>query len=97
MRQTRSAGEAVRNPDPAIMPVAAKVCDRCLLGTKPLVSNDRRIEILTDLARSGRAFICHRASMRGDYIICRAFYEQERSLSVILARKLGLARFVDLP
>lgn len=79
------------------MPVAARTCDRCLLGSRPLVPPERRDEILAELQESGRAFICHRASMAGEYVVCRSFYEQGRSLAVVLARNLGAVRFVELP
>ena len=86
----------MRNPDPAGMPVAERTCDRCLLGSNPLVTDERRREILKELQASGRAFICHKASMEDRYVVCRSFYEQELSLSVILARQLGATRFVAL-
>jgi hypothetical protein len=89
-------GSGMRNPDPSVMPVCDKVCDRCLLGSDPLVSDERVDEILTELATTGRAFICHKASMNGDYVVCRSFYEQGRSLSVRLARALDRVRFVKV-
>jgi len=79
------------------MPVAEKRCSECLISANKIVSDDRRDELLKELAESGRAFICHRASMAGEYIVCRGFYDQGLSLSVVLARQLGAARFVQWP
>lgn len=90
-------GVTARNPDPKFMPVAERVCDRCLLGSNPLVDARRRAEILAECASSGQAFLCHKGTMAGEYIVCRSFYERGMSLSVRLARMLGRARFVRLP
>lgn len=85
------------NPDPSVMPVADAVCDRCLLGSRPLVDAARRAEILQECAETGRAFVCHRGTMTDSYIVCRAFYERGLSLSARLARAFGAVRFVPTP
>lgn len=87
----------IPNPDPSTMPVAERTCDRCLLGGSPLVPSARVEEIIADCEATGRAFVCHRASINGEYVVCRSFYERGLSLAVVLARKLGAVRFVPLP
>lgn len=85
------------NPDPSFMPVAAKRCDRCLLSSRPLVGDERRREILAELSVTGRAFICHKATMVGEYVICRGVFDEGLSLAVVLAKELDVVRFVELP
>jgi hypothetical protein len=87
----------MKNSDPDIMLVADKVCDRCLLGSKALVSDEARAEILDECAKTGRAFICHKGSFAGKSIVCRSFYERDMSLVVRLAKMLNRVKFVKLP
>lgn len=54
----------------------AEQCDRCLFGPDPLVSRERRAELLDNCRQHGRSFECHLSTMRGEKVTCRAFYDQ---------------------
>ena len=86
-----------RNPDPSVMPVAKKRCKQCLFSSARIVSEERRDEVLASTAESGQAFQCHLASIAGEYVVCRGFYDNDCSLAVRLAKLLDRAVFVDLP
>lgn len=87
----------MKNPDPTSMPVADRRCGECLLSRRKIVSDARRDELLDRCARTGEAFLCHKGTIAGEYVVCRGFYDRGLSLSVRLAALLGLARFVRLP
>jgi len=70
----------------ANMLVMPKVCDECLLSTRKIVSDERRDELLDDCNANGRAFECHKATIAGQNRVCRAFFDQRRSLVVRLAQ-----------
>lgn len=86
-----------RNPDPSVMPVMPKRCDECLFSSAKIVSDERRDEVLESCRTSGRAFECHKASIVGEYRVCRGFFDADVSLAVRLAKLLDRARFIPLP
>ncbi len=70
------------------MLVMPKVCDQCLLSTNKIVSDSRRDDLLETCNTDGRAFACHKATIAGETRVCRAFFDQNRSLVVRLAKIL---------
>jgi len=71
------------------MLIMPKVCDECLLSTRKIVSDSRRDELLDSCKESGRAFQCHKATIAGETRVCRAFFDQNHSLVVRLAKLFG--------
>jgi hypothetical protein len=86
-----------REDVPAPLLVARKRCDQCLFSNAAIVDDPRRREVLRSCARSGRAFECHKFTIAGQRGACRAFFDGDWSLVVVLAKQLGLYEFVDLP
>ena len=78
------------------MPVMAKVCNECLFSKARVVDEERKEEILEACNESGRAFECHKASILGQKVICRAFFDGNHSLVVRLAKHFGWFEFVTL-
>jgi len=89
--------DTAKNPDPSVMPVMAKRCRECLFSSAKIVGDDRREEVLQQCKESGRAFQCHKASIAGEYVVCRGFYDADASLVVVLAKLFGAVKFVELP
>jgi hypothetical protein len=76
-----------------LMIVRDKVCEQCLFSTAKIVSDARRDEILAQCNRTHESFECHKATIVGEHIVCRAFFDWNCSLSVRLARLLGAWTF----
>ena len=79
--------------------VYKECCKECLLGDSPIVSNDRRKEILKGCAEKQTHFICHKASMEGEDICCKTFYDRMGQYSQMarMAQRLGMLKFVEQP
>jgi hypothetical protein len=80
-----------------VLEVYDKPCANCLLTPDRIVSPRRAKQILNETHDS--KFICHKASMAGEEVCCRTFYDTfgERNLLIRLARMLGRVRFVPIP
>lgn len=78
-----------RNPDPTILTVAQKRCDQCLFSSAKIVDDARRDEVLESCRRTGRAFECHKATITGQHVVCRGFYDADVSLVIRLGKLLG--------
>lgn len=65
--------------------VTKERCGRCLFGPDPLVPPARRAEVLAECRENGTTFLCHRSTLRGDKVTCRAFYDQPERLLPELA------------
>lgn len=79
-------GEMMNQNGNSVMLVMPKVCDQCLLGTNKIVSDSRRDELLETCNANSRAFTCHKATIAGETRVCRAFFDQNCSLVVRLAK-----------
>ena len=73
------------------MVVMPKRCGECLLTNRKIVSDARRDEILEICNRTHTAFICHKT----DKTVCRAFFDENRSLVVRLAKMYNWYTFQD--
>lgn len=70
-------------------------CEECLYSKEKIVSNSRRRELLADTRKRDTHFICHKASINGDDICCKGFYETETSNLIRIAQRLRMVQFVD--
>lgn len=77
--------------------VYKKRCDQCLFSRNKIVSNERRKSILDDCAKQGTFFTCHKATIAGQEICCRGFYDAQGSSLVQIAKRLQIVEEVDLP
>lgn len=71
--------------------VCAKRCDQCLFSSAKIVSDERRDEIVADLTKQDRHFLCHKSQLRdgGPDRVCRGSYEQNPKV-VRFAHALGV-------
>lgn len=79
------------------MRIAKERCKNCLLGPDALVSPAQVKAHLQKCARDDSHFICHRASMKGEDICCRGFYDTRTTNLIRVMGRLGAIEFVDLP
>lgn len=70
-------------------------CDECLLSKAKIVGDARRDQILRDCERTGRYFICHKATMAERAVVCAAFVDRVPNQAVQVASRLGLVLRVD--
>lgn len=58
------------------MKVFKECCKNCLLSPDRIVSTKRAKGIIESCVDKDTHFICHKASMVGDDIMCRTFYDR---------------------
>lgn len=75
--------------------VAHKRCDQCLFSDAKIVGDERRDSLLRECQEDGKYFICHKASLRGDAVVCRGFHESGVNLACRMADRLRLTVYVD--
>ena len=83
--------------DPKLgLKVCAKRCNECLFSKNHIVSGEARVQqILADCERKGRYFICHKATLRGDAVVCRAFFDTRSNALCREAERHGYLTFID--
>lgn len=74
-------------------------CKNCLLSPDRIVSPRRAKEIIQDCAKKQVHFICHKASIAGEDVCCKTFYDKFGELSqlVRIAKRLNAVEEVDMP
>lgn len=78
--------------------VCDKQCDECLFTKNKIVTDKRRDELLSTVDARTDYFICHKASIVGEKVMCRGFYEKYGNVSILisLGKSLNLISFVDV-
>ena len=77
--------------------VAKQQCENCLLSQNAIVSPSAVQKHLKKCAAEDTHFICHKATMNGQEICCRAFYDTRSTNLIRVMGRLGCIEFVDLP
>lgn len=77
--------------------VYKECCKNCLLSEDRIVSSKRAKEIMKDCADSQNHFICHKASMNEEEIVCNKFFNTigYKSQMVRIAQRLNALEFVE--
>lgn len=76
--------------------VMAEQCDQCLYGQNKIVSDARRKEIIREITRKDCHFICHKASIVGREVCCRADFDRRPGQLARIAGRLGAVKFVTV-
>lgn len=69
-------------------------CDQCLFSPTRIVSAKRVAEVLRDCVKKDSHFICHKATIQGKDIACRAWYDRMTSNLSRIAGRLQMVEFV---
>ena len=77
------------------MEVKKECCNQCLFSKDKIVSNERRKDILNDCRKSDTHFICHKATIEGKDICCKAFYDNQTSNLIRISQRMNMVKFVD--
>ena len=70
-------------------------CNECLYSKDKIVSDSRRKELLSDIKKNDLHFVCHKASIKGESICCKGFYDSATSNLIRISQRLGMVDFVD--
>lgn len=76
--------------------VCDKPCDQCLFSSNKVVSEERKLEILSEVSRNDTHFLCHKHSIEGRDVVCHGDFSRDtrRTLVSRLANKLGNIVFI---
>lgn len=77
--------------------VMREKCNECLFSGSKIVSDKRRRQVLSECRQSNSHFICHKATIAGESICCRGFYDTQTSNLMRIAQRLNAVEFVDEP
>jgi hypothetical protein len=80
-----------------MLKVFKECCKNCLLSENRIVSPKRAKEIIKDCAENQTHFICHKASMKDEEVVCKKFFDTigYKSQMVRIAQRLNALQFVD--
>lgn len=76
--------------------VCEEKCTKCLFTKDRVVSKERMADILAECARNNTHFICHEASIAGEEVCCRGFYDTQTSNLMRIAQRLNMVAFVTV-
>lgn len=77
--------------------VMSEACNECLLGPNKIVDDSRRRELLSGCRERDDFFICHKATIAGYRIACRAHYDSTGGGQLgRIANRLGMIREISL-
>ncbi len=79
-----------------MMKVAKKCCGQCLFTSKKIVSDERKESLLKDCVRNDTHFICHKASMKRENVVCRGFFDNHSTGMIRISERLRMIEYVDV-
>ena len=79
--------------------VYKNACQNCLLSKDRIVSSQRAKEMIDECIEKQTHFICHKATMQGQDVMCHSYYEHfgQHSEKLKLCQRLGIVEFVNQP
>jgi len=82
-----------------MMKVYKECCKNCLLSKDRIVSVKRVKEIINGCAKDQTHFICHKASLNDEEIVCKTFFDKFGHVSqmVRMSERLNMIEFIEQP
>jgi len=74
--------------------VKEECCGQCLFGKDKIVSSERKRSILIDCQQNDSHFICHKATIEGEDVCCKGFYDTQTSGMIRISQRLNMVKFV---
>ena len=74
--------------------VKKECCGQCLFGKDKIVSSERKRSVLSDCRKNDNHFICHKASIKGEDVCCKGFYDTQTSGMIRISQRLRMVKFV---
>lgn len=62
-------------------------CKECLFTKDRIVSSKRAGKLLKKIRKEDTHFVCHQASMRGEMVCCRKFFDTQDTTPIQLAKR----------
>ena len=79
----------------ALYRIMAEKCNECLFTEGRIVSARRMKEIVTNARKKDSFFVCHKASIKDQTVVCRGYYDsQPPSQLERIAGRLGMVEFI---
>jgi hypothetical protein len=82
-----------------MLKVYSNCCKNCLLSKDRIVSSKRAKDILKGCVKNQTYFVCHKASMNGENIVCKSFFDKlgHNSQLIRIAERLNAIQLVEQP
>ena len=80
-----------------MLKVYQECCQNCLLSKDRIVSPKRAKDLLKEIEEKQSYFVCHKASMNGEEIVCKTFFDKlgHQSQMIRIAERLNAVQFVE--
>lgn len=80
-----------------MLKVYKECCHNCLLSKDRIVSPKRAKDLLNEIAEKQSYFVCHKASVKGEEIVCKTFFDKlgHQSQMIRIAERLNAVEFVE--
>jgi hypothetical protein len=78
-----------------MLKVCENKCDQCLFSKNRIVSKERMVSILRDCQKKDTHFVCHKATIAEQEVVCAGFYETQTSQMIRIAGRLNMIKFVN--
>lgn len=87
----------IKNGTKMGLKVFKECCKNCLLSEDRIVSSKRAKEIIKGCAEKQTHFICHKASMNNEEIVCKKYFDTlgHQSQMIRIAERLNMVEYVD--
>jgi hypothetical protein len=80
-----------------MLKVYQECCQNCLLSKDRIVSPKRAKDLLKEIEEKQSYFVCHKASMNGEEIVCKTFFDKlgHQSQMIRIAERLNAVQFIE--
>lgn len=82
-----------------MLKVYDQCCNQCLLSKNRIVWAARAKEIINGCKQKQTYFVCHKASIDGETVVCKSFFDQfgEFSQLIRIAERLNAVQTIPQP
>jgi hypothetical protein len=80
-----------------MLKVYKECCGNCLLSKDRIVSPKRAKDLLKEIEEKQSYFVCHKASMKSEEIVCKNFFDKlgHQSQIIRIAERLNAVQFIE--
>jgi hypothetical protein len=80
-----------------MLKVYKECCGNCLLSKDRIVSPKRAKDLLKEIEEKQSYFVCHKASMKSEEIVCKTFFDKlgHQSQMIRIAERLNAVQFIE--
>jgi len=80
-----------------MLKVYKECCGNCLLSKDRIVSPKKAKQLLEEIKEKQSYFVCHKASMNNEEIVCKKFFDElgHQSQMIRIAERLNAVQFIE--